>query len=82
MSREAELVRGATYYLGSRAFFKGKAQPITPEDEEHLKENAIDPVMVDHKREYRQKFKFTDTEVVAAEKVTTRKRKSKAQKSE
>lgn len=61
---EATLVRGETYYLGSKRFERGKAVLVTPEEKAKLQRNAVDRVTVQESGgtsgEDRQKFTFKE----------------------
>lgn len=69
---EATLVRGETYYLGSKRFERGKPVLVTQEEKAKLNRNAIDRVTVQESGgtsgEDRQKFVFKEVAVKAAEK--------------
>lgn len=63
------LVRGRVYYLRDKVFEKGKPVPVTAEEEEYLKEHAVDEVTVEDEFEHqpRQKFLFLDASEVEDE---------------
>jgi len=69
---EATLVRGETYYLGSKRFERGKPVLVTLEEKAKLNRNAIDRVTVQESGgtsgEDRQKFVFKEVAVKAADK--------------
>ena len=78
--KTAVLTRGLTYFLGNKLFEKGKAVPVTDKEVEWLKENAVDPIKVDRKTEFRQKFEFKD-EVELSRPPRERSTRSKTSKS-
>lgn len=60
------LVRGRVYYLRNKVFERGVPVPVSEEEEEYLKEHAVDEVTVEDEFEHqpRQKFKFLDASEV------------------
>lgn len=62
----AVLVRGTTYYLGSKLFEKGKKVPITEAEYDLLTDKSegnahgFDRIEVEGQEELRSKFEFSD----------------------
>ncbi len=69
----ATLIRGETYYLGTRRFERGKKQLVSASDKEKLVEHAVDRLTVTDggykEVDVRQKFRFEASNEAAPTKV-------------